>query len=173
MAITRAKKEKIVEEMKDKFGRAKTVVFAKYKGLAFEDFKALRKKLKESDAEGKVAKNSLLKIALKNKTKLPENFLRGQIATFLGYGDEIAVAKMVKEATKENKAIVIRGGIFEGEFIEDREVERLASIPSKEILLGKLVGSLNAPVSGFVNVLGGNIRSLLYTLNAIKEKSNN
>lgn len=169
MAITRKKKEKIVEELKDKFGKAKSVVFAKYKGLTVEDITDLRGKLRENDGQAYIAKNSLTKIALKGKkAKVPEKLFRGQIAMIFSYNDEMIAPKEAYNFSKENENLQIKGGIFENNFIESEKVEQLAKIPSHGELLAKLVGSLNSPLSGIVNVLQGNLRSLVCALEAIK-----
>jgi large subunit ribosomal protein L10 len=171
MAITRAKKEEIVEGLKDKLSKAKTVVFARYKGLTVADLTALRNELKEAEGEGWVVKNRLTKIALGKKSDVPDKILKGQTALFFSYADELTSPKIVYKAAKNNENLKIKGGIFEDRFIEANEVEKLACIPSKEELLAKVVGSLNAPINGFVGALRGNILNLLYTLKAIGEKN--
>ncbi|MCX6813703.1 MAG: 50S ribosomal protein L10 [Candidatus Azambacteria bacterium] len=169
MAITRAKKEEIIEGLKDKLGRAKTVVFARYKGLTVADLTVLRNELKEAEGEGWVVKNRLTKIALKDKTEVPDKILKGQTALFFSYKDELTAPKIVYKTAKNNENLKIKGGIFEDKFIEANEVEKLAQIPGREELLAKMVGSLNAPISGFVGALRGNLLNLLYTLNEIQK----
>ncbi|MBU2595539.1 50S ribosomal protein L10 [Patescibacteria group bacterium] len=171
MAITRAKKEEIVEELKDKLTKAKTVVFARYKGLTVADLTSLRNELKDKEGETWVVKNALTKIALKNKVRVPEKILKGQTALFFSYEDELSAPKIVYDFAKGKEELKIKGGIFEEKFIEANQVEKLAKIPGREELLAKIVGSLNAPISGFVGVLRGNILNLLYTLKAIGEKN--
>jgi len=171
MAISRAKKEEIVEGLKDKLTRAKTVVFARYKGLTVADLTALRNELKDAEGEGWVVKNRLTKIALGRKSDVPDKILKGQTALFFSYADELTAPKIVYKNAKNNENLKIKGGIFEDKFIEANEVEKLACIPSKEELLAKVVGSLNAPIGGFVGALRGNILNLLYTLNTIGEKN--
>jgi len=181
MAITRAKKEEIVEELKDKLSKAKTVVFARYKGLTVADLTALRNELKDAEGEGWVVKNTLTKIALKGMSSakggpasgwdVPGKILKGQTALFFSYADELTAPKIVYQNAKNNENLKIKGGIFEDKFIEANEVEKLAQIPSREELLAKVVGSLNAPISGFVGALRGNLLNLLYTLKAIGEKN--
>ena len=162
MAITRAKKEEIVEGLKDKLSKAKTVVFARYKGLTVADLTSLRNQLKEAGGEGWVVKNALTKIALKNKVRVPEKILKGQTALFFSYEDELSAPKIVYDFAKGKEELKIKGGIFEEKFIEANQVEKLAKIPGREELLAKIVGSLNAPISEFVGALRGNILNLLY-----------
>jgi large subunit ribosomal protein L10 len=97
----------------------------------------------------------------------------GQLAAIFGYEDEVAPAKVVDTflADKENAGkIAFLGGVLEGRFIDKDQVTALAKIPSREELYAKLVGSMNAPVSGFVNALAGNLRNLVGVLKAIEEK---
>lgn len=171
MAITRAKKEEIIEHLKEKLSKAKTVVFARYKGLTVADLTALRNQLKEQEGESWVVKNTLTKIALGKKSDVPSKILKGQTALFFSYEDELASPKIVHKFAKNKENLVIKGGIFESRFIEANEVEKLAQIPNREELLGKIVGSLNSPISGFVGALRGNILNLLYTLKAMGEKN--
>lgn len=102
----------------------------------------------------------------------------GSILTAVGYADEVSAAKLLKELAVskklENKdkpaTMQLVAGILEGKFVNAEAVNRLAALPTKQQLLGQLVGTLNAPVSGFVNVLAGNLRGLVTVLGAIKEK---
>ena len=171
MAISRAKKEEIVENLKEKLSKAKTVVFARYKGLTVKDLTDLRNQLKEAEGEGWVVKNTLTKIALGKKSDVPSKILKGQTALFFSYEDELASPKIVYKFAKDKENLKIKGGIFENKFIEANEVLKLAQIPSRDELLGKIVGSLNAPVNGFVGALRGNLLNLIYTLKAIGEKN--
>ena len=171
MAISRAKKEEIIENLKEKLSKAKTVVFARYKGLTVADLTVLRNQLKDAEGEGWVVKNRLAKIALGKKSDVPDKILKGQTALFFSYKDELASPKIVYKFSKNKENLVIKGGIFESKFIEANEVLKLAQIPSREELLAKVVGSLNSPISGFVGALRGNLLNLLYTLKAIGEKN--
>jgi len=91
------------------------------------------------------------------------------ILTTVGYNDEVAAAKLIADFAKGREGIEVVGGLLEGSFVDASAINQLSSLPSREELLAKLVGSINMPVSGFVNVLAGNLRGLVYALNAIKE----
>src|SRR3989338_9204568 len=93
---------------------------------------------------------------------------KGGIATFMSPSDEVAAARIVHTFARKNEVVTIFGGILEGKFIDALAVKNLAVLPSKQELLSKLVGSMNAPVSGFVNVCAGTMRGLLNVLNAYK-----
>lgn len=170
MPKTRAEKEQIIADLSDKLGKMKSAVFTSVSGYTMEDANELRSKGREQGVELLVAKKTLLIRALEaNGFKVGKDDLQGSILTSFGYDDEVAAAKLMAEYAKGREDIKLVGGILEGEFVDSAAVNQLSSLPSKEELLAKVVGSLNAPVSGFVNVLAGNLRNLVYALNAIKE----
>jgi len=106
-----------------------------------------------------------------NINDVDEKGLDGKLAVVFGYQDEVTPAKVVNEFIKTNEAnLQINGGILENRFISKEQVISLAKLPSKLELLSKLVGTINAPVSGFVNVLAGNLRGFVTVLKAIEEK---
>ena len=172
MPLTRKQKEEILNDLKDQVSRQKTMVFVDFTGLKVKDLSDLRKKLKESDSLFKVSKRTLLKLALKDfSSSLAQKIdeLEGELGIIFGFGDEILPAKTAYEFSLSNKNLKMLGGFFEGEFIDrDRAIE-LGQIPSKEELLARLVGSISSPISGFVNILQGNIKGLVYTLSIIKK----
>ena len=96
--------------------------------------------------------------------------LSGSVGIALSYEDEVVPASIVSKFAKENTTLTIGGGILENKFILADMVKRLASLPSKEVMLAKLVGTMQAPISGFVGALRANLRNLVGVLNAIKEK---
>jgi len=131
----------------------------------------LREKASQSGVEVFVAKKTLLDIAAKEaglEGVDPKQF-SGSILTAVAQ-DEVSAAKLLNELTKENEDVQLVAGVLEGKGIDAEEVAQLASLPGKEELLAKLVGSLNSPVSGFVNALAGNVRGLVTVLSAIQEK---
>lgn len=176
MAKTKIQKGEIVRSLAEKIKNSKSIVFTKFNQLGVKDNEELRGLLKKENSEFCVAKKTLLDLAFKDK-KIdglnPKDF-DGKVAAIFGYDDEVAPAKIVDKfrADKEDK-IEFLGGILEGRFIDVCEVSALAKIPSRLELYAKLVGSINAPVSGLVNVLAGNLRSLVYVLKAIEEKKAN
>ena len=175
MAKTKGQKKEIVKALQKKLADSKSVVFTSFNGLEVKENEDLRKKLKENSSEYCVAKKTLLDIVFKDFDDVSPKGFDGRVAAIFGYEDEVAPAKTIydfkKELDEEEKGkINFLGGILEDRFIESEKVQELAQIPAREELYAKLVGSINAPVSGFVNVLAGNMRSLLYALKAIEEK---
>jgi len=117
-----------------------------------------------------VTKKTLMKIALKKAglAVKPEVFDKSAAAVF-GINDEAAPARIVQTFAKTHEALNVFGGILEGKFVGREKILELAKLPSREELLAKVLGSIKAPVSGFVNVLAGNLRGLVGVLSAIKE----
>jgi len=172
MAKTREQKEKTLGELEEKFAKIKAAVFVSFKGLKVKDATALRNILRKEKIDYEVAKKTLLKLALQ-KTGLegvdPKK-LEGNIAVAFGYDDEVTPAKILNNFKSKNEALKILGGILENKYIDSAKVVELANIPSRPELLAKLVGSIDSPVSGFVNVLAGNLRGLVQVLKAVSEK---
>ena len=170
MAKTREQKEVLVKDLNERLEKMKAAVLVNYRGISVPQIQDLRKKLHEKGADFAIAKNRLFKIALKDqKIECPEEIFKGPLAISFGYEDEVAPSKIIKEFAKENELPEIVGGFFEGEFVPKETIEELAKLPSHEELLAKFVYVINAPVSGFVNVLRGNMTGLINTLNQIKE----
>ena len=96
--------------------------------------------------------------------------MEGQVAIAMANMDEVSAAKIIDIFAKTNENVKLLGGVLGSTVMNAAEVKALAKIPSKEQLLGQLVGTLNAPISGFVNVLAGNLRGLVQVLNAVKEQ---
>jgi len=169
MPLNKEQKKNIVKELKDNIAKQKAVVFVSVKGLKASELFDLRKQLKESNCLLSVAKKTLLKIAFKeNKIELNEKELEGQIALIFGFKDEIAPAKTAYNFSLKNENLKILGGFLENQLRNMEEIIILAKIPSKQELLAKFIGSIKAPMSGFVNVLQGNIKGLVYVLSQIK-----
>ncbi len=173
MPKTKQEKAQTLKILEEKIGKAKSVVFANFNGLTVKDNEQLRRELKSEGSEYLVAKKTLLELAFK-KAKFESLNLRklsGQLAAVFGFGDEIAPAKIVAKFKKSSDGkIDFSGGILEGKFIAASQVAELATLPSRDELLARLVGAINAPVSGFVNVLAGNLRGLVNVLKAVGEK---
>ena len=170
--LTKQQKTELVKSLTEKIKAAKSAIFVDYKGLKVKDATDLKKSLRSSGVEYIVARKTLLNIALKNAglEKINTREMDGQIAISLSNADEVAGAKIIDKFSKTNENIKMLGGFLGEQVMSSAEVKALAKIPTKQELLEKLVGTLNAPVSGFANVLAGNLRGLVQVLNAIKEQ---
>jgi len=159
-----------VEEIKSNFTDSDIVLFVDYRGLNVELVTNLRLQLRQNDVVYKVYKNTLAKIALKeNVSEDVHKVLEGPTA-FAFSKDPVSVSKVLTAFSKKNEELEIKGGVYQGNFLDLDQIKQLAVMPSREELLSKLVYILNAPVSGLVNVMSGPARKLVYALNAIKEQ---
>ncbi len=171
MSKTREQKEAIVAELADKLGRMKSAVFTSVSGYTMPDADSLRAKGREQGIELMVAKKTLLKRALQEHgIEMDVTALEGSVLATVSFQDEVSAAKLMADFLKGREAMAILGGILEGKSVDASSIKTLASLPSKQQLLGQLVGTLNAPISGFVNVLAGNLRGLVTVLNAVKDQ---
>ena len=174
MPKTKKEKQIITRDLSEKIKKSKSVVFAGFNSFPVKSNENLRVELEKENGEYYVAKKTLLQRAFKdNGVEIDKNVLDGKVATIFSYNDEVASAKVIGDFRKDKELaekIFFLGGILDGEFLSKEQVENLSKLPSKDELYAKLVGSINAPVSGFVNVLAGNLRGLVTTLKAISEK---
>jgi large subunit ribosomal protein L10 len=170
MAISRQKKESQVEELVTLLDSAKLTVMAKYQGLSVKELQSLRRAAREAGITIKVVKNRLVRIALgqtKNLKNVDTAQLQGQLLYAVGADDEVAPAQVLAKFAREHEALQMIAGIdATGTLLADADVKALASLPSKDQLRGMLVGTLAAPLSGFVNVMAGNVRGVMNVLNA-------
>lgn len=170
---TKEQKKEIIKELAKKIKDSKAVVFSDYKGLKVKDMTALRNDLRASGIELKIFKKTLINLALKDAgISVDMKKMDGQIALAISSGDEVAAAKIIAKLAKVNENLKIAGGILGTKELTAEEVNALAKLPSREELLAKLVGTINGPVSGFVNVLAGNLRGLVQVLKAVADKGN-
>lgn len=171
---TRQKKEELLQEIKEKLDRANVVVLADYRGLDVAAITKLRQQLRNSGSELKVSKNTLtLKAATELGFEGLEKYLEGPTAIALGYEDLVAPAKILSDFAKEYKVLEIKGGLLEGKAIDANEIKSLAALPSREVLLAKMLGSMQSPMYGFAGCLQGLLRNFVYALEAIRQQKEN
>ena len=171
MAITKEQKKEILQELVDKFGRSKSIVFSDYRGLDVASVSDLRNRLRAEGAETKVAKKTLIKLAAKESDigELGSDIMEGPVSATFSYEDEMAGLKILFKFSKENKNLKLLGGVINGEVVGADEIIQLAKLPGREELLAKFIGSINAPVSGFVGVLSNLVGGFVRVLNAYKD----
>ncbi|GBD33953.1 50S ribosomal protein L10 [bacterium HR34] len=171
MPKTREQKQKVLEQLKENFQKQKIAVFVDFKSTATKDIEALKKDLKKVNAIFTVVKKTLVGLALKYfNIPFDRKKYEGQFGLILGFEDEIEPVKIISKISKKLKKLNILGGIFAGELKEKQEIEALAALPSKKELQGKLIWLLSYPISGFQNVLQGNMRKLVMALSEIQKK---
>jgi len=168
-----ATKETIVAEIKGRFNDSEAVIMADFRGLTVKQMQLLRNKVREVGGDIKVYKNSLTEIAVR-ELALPnmDEFLAGPTAFVFIAGDPVAPAKALTAFAKENQALELKGGFVQNQVVNADGVKAIASLPSREELLAKLLGTMLNPLSGTVRVLSGPARAFVTVLDAIaKEKA--
>jgi large subunit ribosomal protein L10 len=170
MAKTRLQKADDLQSLSGQFKAAKAVVFVDYKGVTVKNVGKLRRQAEKVGVEYVVAKKTLItRAARANGLDIDVKKMVGNIAVAFGK-DEIGAAQVISNAGKDIEQIKILGGTLEGRFIDARQVKALASLPSKEQLLGQLARVLNAPLTGLATTLSGVTRGLVTVLHAVEEK---
>ncbi|NLO96503.1 MAG: 50S ribosomal protein L10 [Peptococcaceae bacterium] len=162
-------KQKIVEEIKQKFQNSNGVILADYRGLTVSQVTSLRKELREAGVEYKVLKNTMVRrAAAEIGLQGLDQFLEGPTAIAFS-ADPVTPAKILSEYSKNNKDLKIKAGVVEGKIIDPERVKDLANLPSREVLLSQVLAGLQAPLQGLVNVLQGPIRKLGYALEEVRK----
>ncbi len=171
MSASQEARKELSKVIKEKIQEAKSVVFVKFSGLTVAEDTELRNEFRKNNVEYKVYKNTLIRYALHDLgiTDFDDD-LNGPTSVAFGT-DETGAAKVVMQAAKkyENK-VVVKSAYVEGGKVDEAGVKSLAAMPSKEELIAKMLGSLQAPISNFVGVLSAMPRSLVIALNAVAEK---
>ena len=164
-------KQAIVQEIADKMKNAQGTVVVDYRGLNVEEVTELRKKARENHIDYKVYKNSMMRFAAKEAgVEGLLDVLVGPTAIAFCEDDPVAPAKLINDFAGEHKALEIKAGVVEGKVLDVAGVKELAELPPREVLVAKVLGGLNAPISGFANVLNANLKGLVVALNAIAEQ---
>jgi large subunit ribosomal protein L10 len=173
MPKSKAQKKEILKDLDEKIKKSKSVAFVSFNGLTVKETSVLRKELRAANGEYFVAKKTLVDLAFKDSgiADLDVRGLEGQMATIFSFSDEVAPIKIIDLFKKDKEGkIEFLGGILENKFLNKAEMSALAKLPGKQELYAQIVGSLNAPISGFVNALAGNLKNLVYVLKAIEGK---
>lgn len=166
-------KKQVVTDLTEKIKSAQSIVLADYRGLTVEQDTELRNALRKAGVDYKVVKNTLTSLAAKESGLELDEFLTGPTAMAISSTDAVAPAKVLSEFSKKFEKLELKVGVVEGKVIDVDGITALAELPSREVLIAKVLGGFNAPISGFVNVLNGNMRGLVVALNAIAEQKAN
>lgn len=166
-------KQQFVKELVQKLKNANSGVLIDYKGISVEQDTQLRKEFREAGVDYAVVKNTLTRFAIKEVgLEDLDGILHGTTSLAISNTDPVAPSKILAEFLKKNKTleISVKAGFVDGKVLNADQVKALADLPPKEVLIAQVLGGLNAPITGLVNVLNGNIRGLAVALNAIMEK---
>jgi len=172
----RPEKEAAVAELKEKLGRAKSVVLVNNRGLSVAQVTKLRKKSREAGVEYRVAKNTLMRIAAQESGVAGladiSSLLEGPTTFAFGYEDPVAPAKVISNFIKEGKiaTLEVKGGWLEGRVLTPGDIKALADLPSREVLLAQVLGGMQAPMYGFAGSLAAVLRQFAYAVEALRQQ---
>lgn len=161
----------MMEELLERIEEHPDFVITEYMGSSVMDLETVRKNLRPIASEYVVVKNSIARVAF-DKLKLEDikPLIEGGVGISLSGKDIIATCKVLVNFSKDHDKFRIKGAVIDGKLVAPAKVKELASLPSKEALLAQVVGTMKAPITGFVMVLGGVLRKFVYAINAVKEK---
>ncbi|NLG33232.1 MAG: 50S ribosomal protein L10 [Syntrophomonadaceae bacterium] len=164
-------KQKTVAALEEKFRNATLIVFTDYRGTSVEEITTLRNRLRVPGVEYRVVKNTMAEFALKNLglNQIIEH-TSGPNAVLFSKEDPVGPVKTLFEFIKQYKKLGIKAGLLNGQVLSPDQVKNLAELPSREVLVSQVLGTLQAPITSFVYVLNANISGLARVLNQIKEK---
>lgn len=168
--MNRTVKQEQVALMREKLERAQAVFLADFRGMNVDKATTLRNELRAAAVDYKVFKNSLLELAAKETDfECLQPYLAGPTAVAISYDDPVAAAKVLSKFAKVPQgAFVLKAGVLSGKLLDVAQIQALADLPSREVLLAKMLGSLQAPATNFVGVLAALPGSLVRVLDAIR-----
>ena len=169
--MKRDEKKKIVEDIRKRFSESKIVILTDYQGLDVENINELRRKLKDSEVEYKVAKNTLfIRASEGTDAELIKDSFKGPIAVALSYNDPVVSARILTEFAGSHETFKIKVGVMAGKILDLTAIRNLSVLPSREVLLGKLLSVMSGVPTALVRALNNIPVRLLNVLQAIKEQ---
>jgi len=169
--MPRPEKVAAVEEIRGRLEESKAVFVIDYRGLTVAQITRLRRKLRELGTDYKVVKNTLTRLAAQDTdAQALDPYLSGPSALAFAKEDPVATAKALSDFARESRVLEVRGGVLGGKPLGPDDVKALADLPPREVLLAQVVGGIQAPIAGFVFVLQGTLRKLVYALDAVRQK---
>lgn len=172
MAKSRKAKEEAVTGLTTRLKSARGIVFADFTGLVMKEVRELRATLRQAGVAYGVSKKTLLKRSLKDAglDSVSVEGFKGSVSVATSATDEVEPAKLLAGFAKGHEKLQLLGGVIDGGYLDSTRVKELAKLPGKHELLGRLVGTVSAPLSGLVNVLQGNLRGLVQVLKAASQR---
>ena len=167
---TKAEKELQLAEIKKVLAEAKGAVLVDFCGLTVAEDTELRRKVREAGASYTVYKKTLIALAAKEAGLDELNAVLEKNTAICSSADAVAACKVICDFAKDHKKILLKAGIVEGKVVTVDEVKAVAALPPREVLVAKMLGSLNAPISGLVRTLNGTVAKIVYALDAVREQ---
>jgi large subunit ribosomal protein L10 len=165
LAITREKKNQLIESYVEKLSRSRAIILTDYRGLTVTEMETLRGKLREAGGGYSIVKNTLAARALEEVGfSVPEDALAGPTAIGFAYDEAPALAKVLNDFAKETEILHIKGGVLDGKFLSPKQIESLANLPPREVVLAQLLGLIQQPgnrVAGVINAAGNKLAATI------------
>jgi large subunit ribosomal protein L10 len=169
--MNKLQKQTFRTQVEEQLQQSSAVFVANYTAMTVEEITALRAMLRPTGAKFSVVKNTIFKKAIENREeKVMSSLMSGQTGVVFTKSDVAACAKALSEFSKKNEKFALLGGFFDNSLLSKSDVKMLADLPSREVLIGKILGSMVAPHKGMMNILQGVPRNMVQVLNAIKDK---
>ena len=167
MALTRERKETLVRQFAEMAARSSAIIFTENQGLTVAEMTQVRRRVREAEGAYHVVKNTLLRLALAQAgIPVPDDLLRGPTVVSFCLGEVPPVAKALVEATKELERLQIKGGLLEGRVMTPEEIQALAELPTRDVLMAQVLGGIQGPARQVAGVVAGGIRQILNLLQA-------
>jgi large subunit ribosomal protein L10 len=171
LAISKQRKVELVAAYAEQLKQSKGIILADYRGLSVNEVSQIRKAMRPIGGKFRVVKNRLLTLALKEvDLSLPDEWLVGPTAVSFCYDEVPPVAKALTDAAKDLESLVIKGGVLGTSVLGADEVRAIAELPSREVLLAQVLGTINAPAGQVVGLVASGIRQVLNVLQAYMDK---
>ncbi|MBI5117665.1 50S ribosomal protein L10 [Candidatus Poribacteria bacterium] len=168
--MARPEKEKLVEELSQKLSQNEMSILTEYTGLTVLALTQIREQLRKASIEYRVFKNTLARIAARNTGLEGVLDFIERPTGYVFSNDPVMASKILADFIKTNPNMKIKCGVLKGRVLKPAQVQALASLPPKKILIGQLLGQMQSPISGLVNVLNGPVRNLVYVLDELRKK---
>lgn len=169
--LPKPQKIEAVQKLKEKLGRAQCIIITEYQGMTVAEMTDLRSKLRKEQVEFKVVKNRLAKIALREAgLDSMDEYLKGMKAIAMGMADPVAPAKVLVPFAKDNEKLRIVAGLMDNRRLSVEQIVELSKLPSRDVLLGRMLGSLTSPVQRLAFALHQTVAKLAYALDAVARK---
>jgi len=170
--MNRAEKIENVAKLNDRFGRAPIAVVTEYRGLNVAEMTELRGKLRAVDGEYLVSKMTLAEIAIREtRSTAIGPMLTGPVAIAFGFSDAVGVAKVLKDFAKDHEKLAIKGAVLDGEALNSKQVEQLATMPSRDEMRARFLALLNTPATNLVRLLTAPAQQMVQVLHARSEQA--
>ncbi len=172
--LNKEQKGQLIADLKERFSKAKAVVFTDYQGMTVADLTELRILLHKAALDYSVVKNTLARIASRDTgIAAAADLFKGPVGIAIGYDDPALAVKKVIDFSKKHEKLRIKGAILEGKVFDSKELKEIAELPSREVLLSMMAGVFQAPLSKMAGALAATVSSFAYAMEALKGKKDN